>query len=257
MGRWMMYNSWTTPPYSGLYAVRCAGFSSDTNEILTTPWLDLSGMFDVYGRFDCSLVFMQLRTPNTTTGYVDSLTVLMRTSDTSDWQVMATYGSTALVWTETIVPLSVYIDSCQVAFKYTPRGGQLFVIDDVYIGKATSCHKVTGLGMVSVTADTVVIAWRDTINVGATYTVRCWDDAGDTIQIITSDTMATVAGLGGCTMYHFEVTAGCTDTTRSMPVVFNQRTAAGLVHIPFTERFDGLMGTPTCLQELSGSRKPQ
>ena len=206
----------------------------DGDNLVATPWLDISSMPG------CSIVFRQLRQARYNPmgiAYVDTLRVLYRTGAMDVWQNLATFDSPMDDWARSVVSIPGTHDSCQIAFKIFKHLGRGCSIDDLHIGGY--CFRVADFTPVASYADHIVLTWRDTINLGASYLVNYWDDMGDTLQVGSSDTSVAVTGLGGCTHYHFSVAASCVDSSRSLPLNCSGRTAAGTVHIPFSERFEG------------------
>ena len=226
---------WGIGSWSGNMNARVASTYVDSVTTLYTPWLDISALSD------CRLEFMQYRPSNY--GYTDSLRVLVRTSATGPWQTLGVYGSANTTWVATSVALPSGADTCQVAFRYKCHRGGNCRLDDIYIGEPLTCGRVIGLAATAIGSDSVALAWRDTANTGATYTVGWWGDYGDTLWATTADTSLRIGGLGGSTLYHFSVVAGCTDGSQSLGTECRLRTAAGTVHIPWCERFEGLGGS--------------
>lgn len=234
-GTWSVRSSFSftgVGPWSGVFAAYNADHSSD----LLTPWFDISAMTD------CRLVFMQLRPSYY--GYADTLEVLVRTSDSGLWQTLATYALDCSAWTECTLTLPAGAALCQVAFRHIYNGAYCCVLDDIYIGEPVTCKRVFDLAAVADSTDSVTLSWRDTANIGATYTVGWGGDLGPTAWATTTDTMLRIGGLGGGTLYHFSVVASCTDGSQSLPAECRLRTAPGTLHIPYSERFDDLRQYP-------------
>ncbi len=201
---------------------------------------------------DCQLVFMQLR-PDYGYGYIDTLEVLVRTSPTGAWQHLATYSAAIPEWTETSVALPAGVAACQVAFRHVCYWSYCS-LDDIYIGAPLACGRVQGLSAVAGSTGGVLLSWSDTANTGAVYNVSCWSYVGDTLHATTTDTSFLFGNLGGCTFYHFAVTASCADGSQSLGAECRLRTASDTVHVPWGERFDDLSGLnmPACWTALSG-----
>ena len=204
----------STPGYSGGIYYQGA-FSGIFNAVIThhqstfrgnstkliTPLLDLSALSG------CQLVFHQLR--RSWVGDIDTLRIFYRVSDTSAWQLLATYTAEAPVWTETVVALPNPSSTYQVAFGYSDAWGYGCGIDDVYIGGAQGCARVTGLTATNVGDDSVTLAWHDDVNYSATYAVTWWSDAGDTLSATATDTTFVVDQLSPGTMFRRVIVVAC------------------------------------------------
>ena len=245
---WSVANSTSSWAWSGSYVVRISGYEQDSVSVLYSPWFDLSTMTD------CRLVFMQLR-PDYYSGYgmIDSLEVLVRTSPAGAWQHLAAYSAVMPNWTETSVALPAGAAACQVAFRNV-CGGSYCSLDDIYIGVPLACGRVHGFSARTDTSGGVLLSWSDTANTGAVYNVSCWNFEGDTLHATTADTSLLIGNLGGCTFYHFAITASCADGSQSLPVECRLRTTSDTIHVPWYEGFDGLYGyyMPACWTTLAG-----
>ena len=226
-------NSWSfsrifLTPHTG-ECCAYVGLSFPTSDLLCTPWFNLSELTS------CCIEFWQMRYSPIATA--DSLEVLMRTSPTAAWQSMGMYTGVRNTWERTRIVLPVVPGSCQVAFRAYNGGGEVCCLDDFYIGEVSDCDIVEHLTAVPSTGGNMLLSWVDTFNVGATYNVSYWDDAGDTVDAVVNDTSLAIGGLGGGTMYHFSVTTDCGDGSLSRPCTVSMRTAPDTVHIPYVERF--------------------
>lgn len=201
---------------------------------IITPWLDVSAIPE------CKLIFMQHR--GVYHGYCDSLAVLYRTQNSNEWQRLAVFGDTMAQWTETVVDLPIGAGVCQLGFLGIRTG---YVsgsrLDDIYVGPSLECTRVQNSTVLSVGPDSVVLGWHPASGDNIEYHVDWWCAMNDTMHAVTTDTIITLRGLGGGTLYYFKITTQCGATEGPLPYYHRLRTESGVVHVPYFESFDGLV----------------
>ena len=101
-----------------------------------------------------------------------------------------------------------------------------------------TCLPVRNLISTASDSASITVAWSDTSNSGATYSVACCN-GNDTIWTTTSDTSYTFDNLSSNTLYTFLVRAICTSDDSSTALHASFRTACGNIQLPFTETFEG------------------
>ena len=105
---------------------------------------------------------------------------------------------------------------------------------------ASGCSRPTDLVLVSNSTDSLVVAWTDSVNTGASYLVR-YRNADSTAwqSMVVADTVAELYGLDGNTNYEVEVSALCADGDTSHSVSGTYHTACiGIDSLPWLETFD-------------------
>ncbi len=201
---------------------------------IITPWLDVSAIPD------CKLIFMQHR--GVYHGSCDSLAVLYRTQNSNEWQRLAVFGDTMAQWTETVVDLPAGAAVCQLGFLGIRTG---YVsgsrLDDIYVGPSLECTRVQNPAVLSVGPDSVVLGWHPASGNNIEYHVDWWCAMNDTMHAVTTDTIITLRGLGGGTLYYFKVTTQCGATEGPLPYYHRLRTESSVVHVPYFESFNGLV----------------
>ena len=101
-----------------------------------------------------------------------------------------------------------------------------------------TCLPVRNLISTASDSASITVAWSDTSNSGATYSVACCN-GNDTIWTTTSDTSYTFDNLSSNTLYTFLVRAICSSDDSSTALHASFRTACGNIQLPFTETFEG------------------
>ena len=147
---------------------------------------------------------------------------------------------TSISWTEYTLPVPA--GTKYVAIKSSAYDAYYLYIDDIYIGDAPTCFKVTNLAInaAQTTSSSLTLTWADTINSGATYTVYDMSDNTIIETGLTANTY-TVNNLAANTVYTFGVEANCSATDASLILTVSGRTACGaLSELPFNEDFESI-----------------
>lgn len=120
-------------------------------------------------------------------------------------------------------------------------------------GSTVSCHAVHNLRISAVTAGSLSLAWSDSYNLAATYSVYNLLDSSLVASGI-SDTTYTVTGLDANTRYAFFVVADCGNGDLSFQTSVAGRTACVDYSLPYTTGFENDFpnGWPSCWEILSG-----
>ena len=148
-------------------------------------------------------------------------------------------------WKQNYHEYTVFFDSYtgygeRIALRAVRIGTGQFTlfIDDLTVSEFNGCFPVSNLHMVDADSSEITVAWVDTMNYGATYTVTYWKDGGDTtIDSYVTDTFYTASGLDASSNYHFIVTPNCTGGDGD-PISGSFRTTCGQLMIPFIESFE-------------------
>ena len=166
----------------------------------------------------------------------------------------SSYGS----YSEYTVYFSNYAGSGErMAMRVNATGSYTIMIDDLSINDFAGCFPVTGLTASNIDSNAVTLAWDDTRNASASYTINYWSATGDTASapLTTTDTYITLTGLNANAGYTFEVIADCGGSVPATPVQLNVRTACGSISIPFAEDFESLTpnSAPLCWNTINGN----
>ena len=199
-----------TGAYSGTYNARITHSSTGNVTKLISPVLD-------GGDNGIQLQFAHVQ--RSWAGDIDELRVYTRASDSTDWQLQATYTDAYATWT--VETLNISNPVYQVAFEMTDSYGYGVGVDSVVFNLPPSCMPVANLAVDSVTATSVTISWTDNTNTDATYTI--YNDSTVVATGITGNTY-TVNGLTASTGYTFGVVANCSATSAADMVTVNATT---------------------------------
>ena len=147
-------------------------------------------------------------------------------------------------WKQNYHEYTVYFDNYtgsgeRIAIRAVRIGtGQYTVfIDDLTVSEFNGCFAVENLHMMDADSSDITIAWVDTLNNGASYTVTYWKDGGDTVVDYSTDTFYTATNLDASSNYNFEVTPNCSSGD-GLPASGSFRTTCGMLMIPFAEGFE-------------------
>ena len=128
-------------------------------------------------------------------------------------------------------------------------------IDDVTVDYLPSCFPVSNITATAITPNSITLAWDDTHNTGATYTVS--DATGSTIASGITGTTYTVTGLTPNTDYTFNVVANCSANDASTVTSFTARTACAAEAFPFYEDFSANLSSNVCWRGATGTSAAQ
>ncbi len=172
-------------------------------------------------------------------GDIDELRVYYRESDSSAWQILATYTSAYATWTpETMVITNpVY----QVAFEMTDNYGYGVGIDAVSITNIPACVAPSNVVFTGADSTQIAIAWEG----DSTATYGIINMADSSLFGTISGNSAVINSLTPNTQYTIGVYTVCV-TGNSDTVTVIARTACGAVAIPFTEDFEESSNTIGC-----------
>ncbi|MBP5649631.1 MAG: fibronectin type III domain-containing protein [Bacteroidales bacterium] len=235
----------STGAHTGTYNFVITSDINDGTARLITPKLDLSNQSAAV-----HLSFWHIQ--RAWYGDYDKLKVLYRTSENSSWVQLANYTNPIENWTEENLVLPDVSATYQLAFEFQAGWGYGVAIDDILIDAPAACSHVMNLTATPAT-DSVVLAWTDTQNTGATYTVS---NASSGAVLVTnySGNTYTVSGLTPGTNYQFSVVANCSPTESSIPTTISVRTECGVLAMPFYESFNELTsGIPFCWNNSEGT----
>ena len=101
-----------------------------------------------------------------------------------------------------------------------------------------TCIPIRNLIASATDSASITVAWSDTNNSGATYSVACCN-GNDTIWSTTSSTSYTFDNLTSNTLYTILVRAICSSDDSATAVSANFRTSCGNMQLPFSETFEG------------------
>ena len=197
---------------------------------LITPLLDLSSLTVA------QLTFQHVQ--RSWAGDIDALTVYYRNGANGAWVQLQSYTSAYPSWTEETITLGTISDTFQIAFEYTDHYGYGLGLDDIFIGAAPTCLRVSDITATGIDSTELTLHWIDTLNSGASYTITYISASGDTNFAYANDTTVTVYGLNPATTYTFIVEANCTDGSSSLPVSAMFTTGCGVVTVPYSTGFE-------------------
>ena len=222
----------TTGAHTGTYNAKITHGTTGNVTKLITPVLDMSAV--TTGQ----LSFWHVQ--RSWSGDYDGLTVYYRTSTTDAWTVLADYSTSAYAtWTEEVINLTTLSATFQIAFEMTDEYGYGVGLDDIYIGEAPTCFKVTDLAIDAsqTTTSSLTLTWTDAINSGATYSIYNMADNSVVAENI-SGTTYTVNNLAANTGYTFGVMTDCGGGDVTDLATVSGRTACGAISLPWTCGFE-------------------
>ena len=177
---------------------------------------------------------------NTSTSWVEEFSVGF-SSTTNDiasftWTTNVTV-STGTTWTEYSVMIPA--GTKYVAIRSSAYDAYYLYIDDIYIGAAPTCFKVTNLAVANTTAESITLSWEDLVNDNPTYNVYLMTPTDTTLIESTTDTFYTVEDLTANTSYSFAVRTECSSEDVSAFASISGRTAcASIDSLPYTCGFE-------------------
>lgn len=124
-------------------------------------------------------------------------------------------------------------------------------IDNVVVESLPNCLRVSDVTASNITTNSATIAWIDTLNTGATYTIYNMADTSVVASNISTLTH-TVTGLNANTEYQFGVVANCSATDVSEATLVTFRTACASETMPWSEDFNNWTAKSPCWSFLSG-----
>ena len=208
--------SWSGNTHNGdvYYEFESSGSSSDT-EIVALPYmqninsLKLTMWVSSSSSYPCSLEVGVLEADNSFSS-LDTLD-LITFSGSNGWK--SNYH-------EYTVYTSGYAGTGErLALRAIRTGSGQFTLflDDLSVSLFTGCYPLTDLVLTDFDASSITIGWADSLNDGATYTVRyCIAGSDDTTTVSgIALTEYTATGLDANTTYDFMVIADCSATSHS------------------------------------------
>lgn len=90
-----------------------------------------------------------------------------------------------------------------------------------------SCYRPANLTASNITSSSIDIAWVDTMNTSATYSIDYWKHGGDTNTVTSNGTSYSFTGLDANSLYHFAVKAVCSSSDESLALNGSFSTACG------------------------------
>lgn len=124
-------------------------------------------------------------------------------------------------------------------------------IDNVVVESLPNCLRVSDVTASNITTNSATIAWIDTLNTGASYTIYNMADTSVVASNISTLTH-TVTGLNANTEYQFGVVANCSATDVSEATLVTFRTACASETMPWSEDFNNWTAKSPCWSFLSG-----
>lgn len=160
---------------------------------------------------------------------------------------------TTISWTEYTAPIPA--GTKYVAIKSTAYDAYYLYIDDIYIGDAPSCFKVSNVTIdaAQTTSNSLTLTWTDASNSNATYNIYDMNDNTLIAQNI-NDTTYTIDNLSPNTLYTFGIETDCGGGDLSAGYAsVSGRTACGIETMPWSENFDTWTSKSDCWSFLSGA----
>ena len=177
---------------------------------LVSPVLDLSQMSNPY----LTYWFAQKKWG----GNQDHLTILYRTSPTSDWQILLPHGQSFDVWTKDSIALPTPTATYQIAFSGEANHGYGIVLDDITINGEVDttvvpepCEAPTNLQQIIYTKETgsIILSWTDNAGVSE-WNLQYRPLNGQwTTVVVTGTPNYTINGLVNGDVYEIRVQAVC------------------------------------------------
>ena len=120
-------------------------------------------------------------------------------------------------------------------------------------GAAITCSPLQNLSInaAQTTSTSLTLAWTDTVNAGATYTVYDMSDTSVVQTGITGNTY-TVTGLNANTIYTFGVEPNCSATDAGAMLFVSGRTDCDVESMPFVESFSATLASDPCWTGATG-----
>ena len=178
-------------------------------------------------------------------------------ADTSSFVSLRSYNQheweNDMSYYEEIVEFNNVPDGARVAFRHTPTNYQYYwFVDNVTVEVQPTCARPTSFEVTDVTSTSVSLAWIDTINSGATYTLYDYYDSTVVATGITGNSY-TITGLTPNTFYSFNLEVNCSATESSLLTYVDVRTECGVQNTPFNEDFedDNLGDHPLCWTHMT------
>ncbi len=226
---------------TGTYLARfySPNYDSDATR-LVTPQLDLTGLTN-----GARVKFYY--TQVSWAGDLDELRVYYKTSSGGAWNIIGTYTSEVLSWTEVVLNLPSPSADYYIAFEGTSGYGRGVTIDDVTIEEVPSCSVPSAMGASAITSTSATLGWtaggsETTWNLewkaGADFTPGT---GAEDVAATTSVNPVSMSSLTAQTTYYVYYQADCGGGDMSSwagPYTFT--TACAVVStFPYTENFDG------------------
>ena len=192
-----------------------------------------------------------------TTNYTVLVGTMSDPEDRGTFTAVDTITVTGTTYTKYSVSLAnATATDAYVAF-FVPKVNATMYIDDVTLEEMPSCMEVTNLAVSDVTANSITLTWADATNASATYSVYRITTTGDVIDTVLEEANITgntytVTGLNPSTQYTFGVEANCAAGDAALMTV-TDRTACGVMSMPFSENFDTWSTKSDCWSFLSGA----
>ena len=175
------------------------------------------------------------------------------TNNVTDFTWLPSVAVPATPWTEytAMVPAGTKY----VAIKSTAYDAYHLYIDDIYIGDAPSCFKVTNVTFdaAQTTSNSLTLTWTDVLNSNATYNIYNMSD-NTIVASNINDTTYTIDNLSPNTLYTFGIETDCGGGDLSAGYAsVSGRTACGIETMPWSENFDTWTFKSDCWSFLSGA----
>lgn len=175
------------------------------------------------------------------------------TNNVTDFTWLPSVAVPMTPWTEytAMVPAGTKY----VAIKSTANDQYYLYIDDIYIGDAPSCFKVTNVTIdaTQTTSNSLTLTWTDALNSYPTYNIYNLSDSTFIASNIT-DTTYTIENLNPNTLYTFGIETDCGGGDLSADYAsISGRTACGVETMPWSENFDTWTSKSDCWSFLSGA----
>lgn len=271
-------NSWTysSSTSNGLDAghYRVNIYGASCKKWMITPEIDLSAASNPVLQFD--VAFTVYSGTGAATGFTNNASQAFIVAFSTDggqtwdsasavrWQNAGGQHTLAEIasgsYINQTISLSQFVgETVRIAFycqSTTSGGDNNLHLDNIYVDEMPSCLPVAGLTVSAVNDNSVSLAWNDTTNTGATYTVYNMADTS-VIAANVSATTYTVTGLAPNTNYTFGVEVNCSATDVARIMTVSTRTDCGVEQLPFTEDFSSSLSSDPCWRGASNATAAQ
>ena len=151
------------------------------------------------------------------------------------WATEVTTNVTSYQKYEALVPAGTKY----ISIKYTADDQFYLYIDDIVIQEPPTCLQVSGLTSTAADSTSITLAWTDTLNSGASYSISYWKNGTtDTFYTTTSSLTETIYNLDASAAYTFNIRAICSASDSSQAATATFRTTCGAISLPYIVDFE-------------------
>ena len=221
----------------------------ETPAATLSSFVDMTGATTVYTGtvgITSNEMTITLTTPYTYNGG-NLLVEFSQTSTSSAYPTTTFYGVNA-----TGASVQGYSYSSVSAISATGRDFMPKVTFTFTGGTTITCPAIQATSITSVDSVSATLAWTDTVNTGASYTIGYYTGSGDTSYTTSNTTTATITGLDANTTYNYFVIVNCSSTDNSLPMGGSFKTTCGTNTVPYSTGFEGLStgSQPDCWEAI-------